>query len=121
MFKKNHYFSGINYATTAGSTSHKIRLVTNSSSNHMNGSLNSHIPKAVNLFRNSRGKSSSEKCCGLFLTDLASGLSEVQLMDGSTAQNVTRAITAFSNKNRIPTKIVVDTGPQLKAMLNNRV
>ena len=49
MLKKNHYFSGINYATKAGSTSHKIRLVTNSSSNHMNGSLNSHMPKGVNL------------------------------------------------------------------------
>ena len=70
-------------------------------------------------FRNSRGKSSSYKCWGLFLTDLASGLSEVQLMDGSTAQDVTRAITAFANKNRIPAKIVVDAGPQLKALTND--
>ena len=70
-------------------------------------------------FRNSRGKSSSYKCWGLFLTDLASGLSEVQLMDGSTAQDVTRAITVFSNKNRIPAKIVVNAGLQLKALSNN--
>ena len=42
-------FSGINYAQNAGSTTHKLRLVTNSSSNHKNGSLNSHFPKGVNL------------------------------------------------------------------------
>ena len=35
MQKKNHCFSGINYARKAGSESHKLRLVTNSSSNHI--------------------------------------------------------------------------------------
>ena len=35
------------------------------------------------------------------------------------AQDVTRAITAFSNKNRIPAKIVVDADHQLKALSNN--
>ena len=40
MLKKNHCFSCINYARKAGSISHKLRLVTNSSSNHVNGSLN---------------------------------------------------------------------------------
>ena len=40
-------------------------------------------------------------------------------MDGSTSQDVTRAITAFANKNRILAKIVVDAGPQLKALANN--
>ena len=40
-------------------------------------------------------------------------------MDGSTAQDVTRAITAFANTNRIPAKIVIYAGPQLKALTNN--
>ena len=70
-------------------------------------------------FRNSRGKHSSYKSWGLFFTDLASGLSVIQLMDGSTSQDVTRAITAFANKNKIPAKIVVDAGPQLKTLANN--
>ena len=51
ILTKNHCFSGINYARKAGNISHKLRLVTNSSSNHVNGSLNSHIPKGVNLLR----------------------------------------------------------------------
>ena len=37
------------YATKQCSISHKIRLMTNSSSNHPNGSLNSHVPKGINL------------------------------------------------------------------------
>ena len=49
MLKQNHCFSGINYAQKQGSISHKLRLVTNSSSNHTNRSLNSHVPKGVNL------------------------------------------------------------------------
>ena len=40
-------------------------------------------------------------------------------MDGSTLQDVAIAITAFAKKNWIPAKIVVDTGPQLKALANN--
>ena len=42
-------------------------------------------------------------------------------MDGSTAEHCTCAITTFSNKNRIPAKIVVDAGPQLKSLQNNPV
>ena len=42
-------------------------------------------------------------------------------MDGSTSQDVTRAITAFTNKNRIPAKIVVHAGPKLKALSNNQL
>ena len=51
VLNRNHCFSGINYKQKAGSKSHKLRIVTNSSSNHKNGSLNSHIPKGVNLFK----------------------------------------------------------------------
>ena len=47
--EENHCLSGINYCIKPGSNSHKLRLVTNSSSNHPNGSLNSHIPKGTNL------------------------------------------------------------------------
>ena len=49
MLLQCHCFSGINYATKQGSSTHKIRLVTNSSSNHPNGSLNSHTPKGINM------------------------------------------------------------------------
>ena len=49
MLLGHRCFSGINYATKQGSISHKIRLVTNSSSNHPIGSLNSHVPKGINL------------------------------------------------------------------------
>ena len=66
-------------------------------------------------------KCSSYKCCGLFITDLASGLSEVQLMDRATSEDVTRAIATFGNKHRIPVKREVDAGPQLKALTNNPI
>ena len=49
LLKECHAFSGINYATKLASTTHKLRLVTNSSSSHPNGSLNSHTPKGINL------------------------------------------------------------------------
>ena len=52
MLLQCHCFSGINYATKQGSSTHKIRLVTNSSSNHPNGSLNSHTPKGINMIGN---------------------------------------------------------------------
>ena len=42
-------------------------------------------------------------------------------MDGATSEDVTRAITTFGNKHRIPAKIVVDSGPQLKALSNNPI
>ena len=54
----------------------------------------------LSQFRSARGK--------LFFTDLASGLSDIQMKDWSTAEDCTRAITTFTNKNRIPAKIVVD-------------
>ena len=38
--QQNHCFLGINYCIKPGSNSHQLRLVTNSSSNHPNGSLN---------------------------------------------------------------------------------
>ena len=40
------------------------------------------------------------------------------MMDGSTAEHCPQAITTFANKNRIPAKIVVDAGPQLKSLTN---
>ena len=40
-------------------------------------------------------------------------------MDGSTAQDLTRAITVFANKNQIPAKIVIDAVPKLKTLTNN--
>ena len=49
MLKQNHCFSGINDCIKQGSISHKLRLVTNSNSNHANGSLNSHVTKGINL------------------------------------------------------------------------
>ena len=52
ILQQCHCFSGINYATKMGSSTHKIRLVTNSSSNHPNGSLNSHTPKGINMIGN---------------------------------------------------------------------
>ena len=42
-------------------------------------------------------------------------------MDGATSEDVTRAIATFGNKHRIPAKIVVDAGPQLKALSNNPI
>ena len=52
MLLRSHCFSGINYATKQSSSFHKIPLVTNSSSNHPNGSLNSHTPKGINMIGN---------------------------------------------------------------------
>ena len=48
---ENHCFSGINYALKEEG-SHKVRLVTNSSSNHVSGSLNSHLPTGPNYLAN---------------------------------------------------------------------
>ena len=72
-------------------------------------------------FRLARGKHSTYKAWGLFFCDLASGLCSIEMMDGSTAEHCTRAITTFSNKNRIPAKMIVDAGPQLKSLQNNPV
>ena len=47
-----HCFSGINYQEKPKSGSHKLRMVTNSSSHHKNGSLNSHCPKGQNQLGN---------------------------------------------------------------------
>ena len=44
-----HCFSGINYAQKPSLISHELRMVTNSSSVHESGSLNSHCPKGLNL------------------------------------------------------------------------
>ena len=44
-----HCFSGVNCAHKPGSESHELRVVTNSSSVHQSGSLNSHCPKGLNL------------------------------------------------------------------------
>ena len=43
------------------------------------------------------------------------------MMDGSSAEDCTRGINTFSNKHRIPSKIVVDAGPQLKTLATNPV
>ena len=75
----------------------------------------------LSQFRSARGKHSTYKAWGLFFTDLASGLCDIQMMDGSTAEHCTRAITTFANKNQIPAKIVVDAEPQLKSLTNNPV
>lgn len=47
-----HAFSGINYQLKPSSKSHAVRVVTNSSSYHVSGSLNSHTPKGLNLMGN---------------------------------------------------------------------
>ena len=44
-----HCFSGVNFAQKPGSISYDLRVVTNSSSVHQSGSLNSHCPKGLNL------------------------------------------------------------------------
>ena len=44
-----HCFSGINFQCKASSKTQKLRVVTNSSSYHASGSLNSHIPRGGNL------------------------------------------------------------------------
>ena len=52
VLQGTHCFSGINYQMKPSSTSHAIRLVTNSSAYHRNGSLNSHLPKGASLIAN---------------------------------------------------------------------
>ena len=47
-----HCFSFLNYAEKLGSTSHKIRAVSNTSSNHQSGSINSWLPSGSNLISN---------------------------------------------------------------------
>ena len=51
VLKQAHCFSGINYQCKASSKSQKLRVVTNSSSFHQSGSLNSHVPRGGNLIR----------------------------------------------------------------------
>ena len=48
LAKNPHCFSGINYALKE-SGNHQVRLVTNSSSNHASGSVNSHLCKGPNF------------------------------------------------------------------------
>ena len=43
------------------------------------------------------------------------------MMDASKEEDCTRAITTFSNRHRVPSKLVVDSGPQLKALASNPV
>ena len=78
-------------------------------------------PYILKQFRGARGKLSTYKAWGLFFCDLASGLCDIQMMDGSSAENCTRCITTFSNKHRVPSKIVMDSGPQLKTLATNPV
>ena len=47
--KLAHCFSRVNYQMKPSSVSHELRMVTNSSSVHQSGSLNSHCPKGLNL------------------------------------------------------------------------
>ena len=78
-------------------------------------------PYILKQFRGARGKLSTYKAYGLFFCDLATGLVDIQMMDASKEEDCTRAITIFANRHRVPSKLVVDSGPQLKALASNPV
>ena len=54
MMKSFHCFSFLNYQLKDSSSSQKVRPVTNSSSNHISGSVNARTPRGPNLLNNLR-------------------------------------------------------------------
>ena len=72
-------------------------------------------------YRGARGKLSTYKAYSLFFCDLATGLVDIVMLDASKEEDCTRAIGTFANRHRVLTKLVVDSGPQLKALASNPV
>ena len=54
IMKSYHCFSFLNFQPKDSSSSQKIRPVTNSSSNHVSGSVNARTPRGPNLLNNLR-------------------------------------------------------------------
>ena len=78
-------------------------------------------PFVLKQYQDARGNRSSYKDTGLCLTDLASGLTHCQLMDGATKTHVITGLAAFAHRFRLPSVCVADSGPQLKHLDTNQI
>ena len=56
---------------------------------------------------------------GLFISDLATSLTTVILMDGATKCDIIKALGTFAATKRLPHNVVTDAGPQLKHLEGN--
>ena len=75
----------------------------------------------IKNFHGSRGRRPTYKIYGLFITDLVTGTTSVELMDHATSTHVVAAIASFANKFRKPALVICDAGPQLKTLEHNPI
>ena len=78
-------------------------------------------PFVLKQFNKARGKGSTYKAYGLTATDLATGVTEVMLMQGCSKDDVLAGINMLANRYRLPNRFVCDAGAQLRTLKDNPI